>query len=222
MPKLLVKICCVMSQSEAETAIKHGADMLGLVSDMPSGPGVLSLKKISQIVDKLPNDTKTILLTSKVRASEILRQHRQVKTSGVQLVDSVPENELLELRSLLPDTHLIQVIHVKDAASISEALRLSRLVDMLLLDSGSPLADKKTLGGTGIIHDWKISQEICKLCAIPVLLAGGLNSNNVAKGIVDVNPAGVDLCNGVRSNGNLDEAKLRAFMQNLPSANNVL
>ena len=194
-------------------ALGASAELLGLVSEMPSGPGVISLRQIENIVTARPADTMTVLLTSKRHHQDILNQHDQVKTWGVQLVDKLPETELRQLRNSLPETCLIQVIHVIDERSISEALLYDDLVDYLLLDSGNPKAKIKTLGGTGKIHNWDISQEICERSALPVFLAGGLNPDNIQAAEMAVQPNGFDLCSGVRTDGNLDQKKLEKFIQ---------
>jgi len=210
--KPLVKVCCISSLAEAKRALQAGADFLGLVSEMPSGPGVIPLAKIARIVRALPSLTKTILLTSKCTCQDILYQHSKVKTWGLQLVDELPEIELKRLRKTLPQTHLIQVIHVSGHDSISEALRYEKFVDSLLLDSGNPSAKIKTLGGTGETHDWDISRDICAQSSLPVFLAGGLKSENIRAAINLVQPHGIDLCSGVRTDGYLDRNKLKTFM----------
>lgn len=213
MSKPWVKVCCISSLEEAKTALSLGADWLGLVSEMPSGPGVISLKTIADIVSGLPPETRTVLLTSKRTAHEIHAQHARVKTWGIQLVDSLTNSELKKLRELLPATFLVQVIHVRGKRSVSEALSYVDKVDALLLDSGDPTASIKTLGGTGTTHDWDVSREICEKSSLPVLLAGGLNSENIflARSLVD--PDGYDLCSGVRREGQLDLDKLTEFMR---------
>ncbi|MBT3575776.1 MAG: phosphoribosylanthranilate isomerase [Candidatus Marinimicrobia bacterium] len=213
----LIKVCCISSLTEAKMALSAGADLLGLVSEMPSGPGVIPLDQIEEIVVGLPADTKTVLLTSKHRHDDILKQHNQVKTWGVQLVDKVADSVLKELRKSLPSTRFIQVIHVKDEASISQALHYDNLVDMILLDSGNPKAKIKTLGGTGKPHDWKISREICARGSLPVLLAGGLSPENILTARTVVQPSGFDICSGVRSDGKLNQNKLESFMKRVRS-----
>ena len=212
MPNALVKVCCISSFEEAIIALDAGADFLGLVSEMPSGPGVIPLDEIASIVKAIPSETKTVLLTSKQNHLDILRQHDLVKTWGLQLVDEVPIEQLKKLRKARPDTYLIQVIHVTGERSISQAWIYEGLVDMLLLDSGNPGAEIKTLGGTGNTHDWNISQQICELTRLPVLLAGGLTADNIHLAKNAVNPGGFDLCSGVRTGGSLDKKKLELFM----------
>ena len=208
----LIKVCCIGSLTEAKTALSLGASWLGLVSEMPSGPGVISLERIADIVAGLPRKTKTVLLTSKLSCDEILAQHSVAKTWGIQLVDMLPESELKKLRKSLPETHLIQVVHVADLSSISQALSYAGQVDYILLDSGKPDASIKTLGGTGLTHDWDLSRQICEESLIPVFLAGGLNHENISEAISKVHPHGFDLCSGVRTDGNLDDVKLKKFM----------
>ena len=208
----MVKVCCISSLTEAEMALGAGADLLGLVSEMPSGPGVILIDKIAEIVRGLPAKTRTVLLTSKLDCGEILDQHQTAQTWGIQLVDKLPKNELQRLRKSLPETSLIQVVHIQDKSSISEALSYADVVDFILLDSGNPGAKLKTLGGTGDTHDWNISHEICRQSVLPVLLAGGLKSENIIAAKNAVLPAGFDLCSGVRTDGNLDLKKLEKFM----------
>ncbi|MCF7826807.1 MAG: phosphoribosylanthranilate isomerase [Candidatus Marinimicrobia bacterium] len=208
----LVKVCCIRSLAEAKMALQAGADLLGMVSEMPSGPGIISLEKIAGIVAGLPGQTKTILLSSKRSCKDILDQHNFVKTWGIQLVDTLPEIELKKLRKRRPKTYLIQVIHVRGKEAVGEALIYDNLVDSILLDSGNPHNPKRTLGGTGEIHDWQISREICARTSLPVFLAGGLKVENISEAINLVQPHGVDLCSGVRTHGNLDREKLISFM----------
>ncbi len=193
-------------------ALSAGASWLGLVSEMPSGPGVIPLEKIVEIVASLPPETRSVLLTSKLSCDEVLAQHSVAKTWGIQLVDKLSEPELKKLRKSLPNTRLIQVIHVRDKTSISEAGYYDDLVDIILLDSGNPEAKTKTLGGTGETHDWQISRDICALSSLPVMLAGGLTPENIKEARTMVEPSGFDLCSGVRTAGKLDEVKLKKFM----------
>jgi phosphoribosylanthranilate isomerase len=79
------------------------------------------------------------------------------------------------------------------------------------LDSGNQSLAIKELGGTGRSHDWEISRRIRERLNVPIFLAGGLNPDNVITAIRQVKPFGVDVCNGVRTNGKLDEVKLSQF-----------
>jgi phosphoribosylanthranilate isomerase len=209
-----IKICCISSIAEAQLAIAHGAHALGLVSAMPSGPGVIDEDLIAQIVETVPPAVGTFLLTSRQQADAILDQHQRCKTNTLQLVDTVAPAELIKLRRALPGIALVQVIHVSGDESIDEARELAPHVDALLLDSGNQKLPVKELGGTGRTHDWTISRRIRDTCGKPLFLAGGLRPDNVADAVAEVQPFGLDLCSGVRTDGRLDAVKLAAFMAN--------
>ncbi len=210
-----IKICCIQSIDEGILAIKHGADILGLVGPMPSGPGVLSLDEIEEISGTLNHLTKSFLLTSAIQPDDLIKEVEQVKPDALQLVDKVDVATYAILKERFPKLELVQVIHVLDENSIEEAKVLDDLVDAILLDSGNPNKKTKVLGGTGKKHDWSISKKIVEQSNLPVFLAGGLNSENVKDAISQVKPFGVDLCSGVRTNGKLDVVKLKSFIENV-------
>lgn len=214
-----VKICCISSIEEARLAIRYGASALGLVSEMPSGPGVIDEESITRIAESVSPPIATFLLTSKQNAEEIIMQHLRTKTNTLQLVDHLPDEELLILRERLPAIKLVQVIHVLDESSVEEAKKVQHFVDALLLDSGNPRLKVKELGGTGRIHNWEISRSIVESVTVPVFLAGGLNEENVDEAIEAVQPFGLDICSGVRSNGALDEQKLKVFLEKVQMFN---
>ena len=207
-----IKICCIANLDEARLAIAAGADVLGLVSAMPSGPGPIDEAVIAEIAAAVAPPTETFLLTALTDAAGIIAQHRRCNTTALQLVDHVPFDELARLRDALPEIKLVQVIHVQGEGSVDQALAVAPRIDALLLDSGRPSAVVKELGGTGRVHDWRSSRRIVELSPRPVFLAGALNAGNVARAIAEVRPYGLDLCSGVRSEGRLDAVKLRAFM----------
>jgi phosphoribosylanthranilate isomerase len=208
-----VKVCCISSLDEAALAIRHGASALGLVSWMPSGPGVIDDAQIAAIAAAVPPPVASFLLTARTQADAIAEQHAACRTTTLQLVDHVPPEELRRLRRRVPGVTLVQVIHVRDAAAVDEALEVAPWVDALLLDSGNPAAAVKELGGTGRVHDWALSRRIRDSVDRPVFLAGGLTAGNVRAAVQAVAPFGLDLCSGVREDGRLHEARLSAFMR---------
>jgi len=216
MPAPIVKICCIASVEEALLALGAGARALGLVSAMPSGPGVIDDEAIAAIataVRRHAPGADTFLLTARTHAEAIAEQHAAAGTTTLQLVDHVPHEELRRLRALRPQARLVQVIHVRDADALEEARAAAPLVDALLLDSGNPALAVKELGGTGRTHDWAVSRRIRDAVhPLPLFLAGGLHAGNVAEAIATVRPHGLDLCSKVRTEGRLDPVKLAAFM----------
>ena len=206
-----IKVCCISSISEAQLAIKYGASALGLVGQMPSGPGIISDELIEQIARKIPPTVDSFLLTSEQKAERIISHHQKVHTSTIQIVDSLSADSYAVIRKALPATRLVQVIHVGDESSVDEAQKAAEYVDAILLDSGNPNLSVKELGGTGRTHNWKISKQIVDTLDKAVFLAGGLHAGNVREAIEYVQPFGLDLCSGLRTGGNLNENKLSEF-----------
>ncbi|MEZ0608445.1 phosphoribosylanthranilate isomerase [Fibrella sp. WM1] len=210
-----VKICCISSPAEAQLAIRYGAAALGLVGPMPSGPGVITDDEIATIAQAVPPPIATFLLTSETSVGQIIAHQRRVNTNTIQLVDALTDGTYADIRTALPGIRLVQVIHVIDERSLDEALQIAPQVDALLLDSGNPNLAVKELGGTGRVHNWAISRQIREQSPVPIFLAGGLRPDNVRQAIDAVEPFGLDLCSGVRTQGKLDEAKLANFMKNV-------
>lgn len=208
-----IKICCISSADEARLAIEAGASAIGLVAKMPSGPGPIHDNLIKEIAMKVPPPVATFLLTSETSVNEIIDHHRRTNTNAIQIVDLLSEGTYSQLKSALPSIKIVQVIHVIDDKSVDQAVRISDQVDALLLDSGNPNLKIKELGGTGRIHDWKLSRRIREKSKCPVFLAGGLNPENVRQAIDEVQPFAVDVCSGVRTNGKLDMQKLESFIE---------
>lgn len=213
-----VKVCCISSLAEAELAIRYGASALGLVSAMPSGPGVIEEELIAEIAAQAPPPIATFLLTSKQDVDSIIAQQRRLRANTIQLVDRLEQGSFDDLRSALPGISLVQVIHVTGEESVEEALAVAPQVDAILLDSGNQKLAVKQLGGTGRTHDWTLSRKIREAVNVPIFLAGGLKSENVADAIRSVEPFGLDLCSGVRTYGKLDEAKLARFFEQVGTA----
>ena len=162
--RVRVKICCIASLHEAAMAVAAGADALGLVGPMPSGPGVLDAARLTEIAAGLPPPVAGVLRT------------------------------------------------VQDGGAPHRIPLYAPHVHAFLLDSGRPAGAVAELGGTGRTHDWSVSADFVAQSPRPVVLAGGLNPENVGEAIARVRPFGVDVCTGVRTGGRLDTSKLDAFM----------
>ncbi len=210
--RVRVKVCCISSVAEAALAVRHGASALGLVSKMPSGPGVIDEALIAEIAATVPPPVATFLLTSSTDVDAIVAEQRRTRVNTVQLVDRLPAGSHRALRAALPGVKLVQVVHVTGPEAYDEAVALAPEVDAVLLDSGNPTLPVKELGGTGRQHDWSVSRRIRERLSIPVFLAGGLKPENIAEAIRTVGPFGVDVCSGLRTDGALDARKLERFM----------
>lgn len=206
-----VKICCIASEEEAKMAVAFGASALGLVAAMPSGPGPITDGLILRIARSVPPPIATFMLTCEISAEAIIAHHRRTLTNTLQLVDEPESIAYAAIKKELPAIKIVQVVHVRDERSIEEALQAAEQADALLLDSGNPALAVKELGGTGRVHDWRLSRQIVEQSSVPVFLAGGLNADNVRAAIDQVQPFAVDVCSGVRTNGHLDPKKLESF-----------
>jgi len=206
-----VKICCIASVAEAWMAIEHGASAIGLVSAMPSGPGPIAEELIAEIAAPVPPGVASFLLTCKQDVASIIDQQRRTRVNTIQICDRLTDGTYEDLRQALPGISLVQVIHVTGPEAVHEALAISSHVDAILLDSGNQSLKVKELGGTGRTHDWALSRAIRESVEVPVYLAGGLKPENVGEAIRAVRPFGVDVCSGLRTDGRLDEVKLKSF-----------
>jgi phosphoribosylanthranilate isomerase len=221
MPRTRLKVCCIQSVEEARMAIAAGADAIGLVSEMPSGPGVISEELIAEIAAGVPAPAASFLLTAHTEPDAIVAQWGRCRTTAIQLVSPLdaPAQVLGAVRAQLPWVRLVPVVHVEDDSAVEEARALVAAgADALLLDSGRPSAGVPELGGTGRVHDWGISRRLVEAVApVPVFLAGGMRAGNAAEAIAAVRPFGVDVCSGVRSGGQLDASALASMVEVLGS-----
>ncbi len=165
-----VKICCISSHEEANLALQHGATALGLVGHMPSGPGIISDELICSIASATPPSINTFLLTSHTRTEDIILHHQRVHTDTIQIVDALTQGEYEDIRKALPIVKIVQVVHVLDEAAIETCQSISSWVDAILLDSGNPNLPVKELGGTGRVHNWRLSRKIVENVPIPCIL----------------------------------------------------
>jgi len=198
-------------------AVRAGASALGLVSEMPSGPGVIDEPAIARIAAEVPPPVATFLLTSRQEAAAIVAQQRRTGVSTVQVCDRLTSGSLADLREAMPGIGLVQVIHVEGPEAVGEALEAAPFVDAILLDSGRPSLAVKELGGTGRRHDWSVSRRIREALPLPIFLAGGLTPDNLAEAVDAVGPFALDVCSGVRTHGALDPAKLDRFFESIAS-----
>jgi phosphoribosylanthranilate isomerase len=208
-----IKVCCIASPDEARMAIEAGADALGLVARMPSGPGPIADATIAGITACVPPPVATFLLTCETTAETISAHIRATNPSTVQVVSHIDPVESEKLATLEPHVRRVQVIHVEGPEALDLIRAYAPHVHAFLLDSGRPNAVVAELGGTGRAHDWAVSSACVRATERPVFLAGGLSAGNVADAIRRVRPFGLDLCSGVRTDGQLDPGKLAAFVR---------
>jgi phosphoribosylanthranilate isomerase len=191
-----VKICCIRDVEEARLAIGAGAFALGLVSEMPSGPGVIDEATIAEVAAAAPARGGHLPPDLPSDAARIADQVRRTRVSTVQICDRPEPGTAAALHRALPALKIVQVVHVTGPASVDEAVEAAQDADAILLDSGNPGARVKELGGTGRRHDWRSARGSSRasrgLCSWPV----GLTPENAAEAIRTVRPWALDVCSG--------------------------
>jgi phosphoribosylanthranilate isomerase len=207
-----IKICCIRSEEEANLAIAAGVDALGFVGVFPPTSRTIPDARIAQIAKRVPPPIETFVLTSETRAAAISAHIRETGTTGVQILYPIDPSESERLALLDRTTRRLQVIHIEGPEALELIPAYAPHVDAFVLDSGRPTGPAPVFGGTGRTHDWEVSAAFVKASPRPVFLAGGLSPDNIRAAMVQVEPFGVDLCSGVRTEGELDAEKLAAFV----------
>jgi len=214
-PPVKVKVSCIASPEEAQIAVSYGVAALGMVDETPTGEGRVPLETIVEITRSVPDTVGTFVLTSATDADQLADLYARSGVDTLQLWDPLATAGYERLRSLSPGIFIAQSIHVMDDDALDVARRVSRHVDALVLDSGHSEPPLRWRHPGGETHDWQISRRISDAIRLPVLLAGGLDSENVCQAVRVVRPYGVDVCSGVRKDGRLDTSLLVAFLETL-------
>lgn len=190
-------------------AVAAGADAVGLVGPMPSGPGVVDDETARHIALTIPAPVAPWLLTAEETPEGILAHAGRCGVTTVQIVCHVPPTHHDTLARMAPWLRRVQVIHVEDASATELVAAYGARPHTFLLDSGRPSV--RELGGTGRVHDWTISARCVAVAARPVFLAGGLDPSNAGDAVRTVRPFGLDVCSGLRPDGALCPKRLAAF-----------
>lgn len=207
-----VKICGIRSIEDARAAVVAGADELGFHVGLTGGRVPLESEHAARIIAELPESASGVVVTSIAESGKLIELVRATGADIVQLYGDATPETILEVKKALPDVQVWKVLNVADEGSIAEAKKYERAADAIALDT----LNKETgvRGGTGKVHDWNISRKIVESVSIPVILAGGLNPDNVAEAIRAVNPFGVDVNSGVsNADGTKDVGKVRMFAE---------
>ncbi|HEX54752.1 MAG: N-(5'-phosphoribosyl)anthranilate isomerase [Candidatus Altiarchaeales archaeon] len=202
-----VKICGITNREDASMAVKYGADALGFIA-IDESPRFLKISEIAKICQEIPVFVSRVL----VLKSEDLNLVKYASRIGIQYLQLYQDIEIEFLRRIKEDTNLGIIKHIPvDENAIENARRYEEVADAILLDTKTP----NSLGGTGKTHDWDISRDVVKNVEKPVILAGGLNPENVREAIKKVKPYAVDVSSGVESKpGKKDKKKVEEFIRN--------
>lgn len=206
-----VKICGITSKEDLETVCNLGADAVGFVVEVAGSPRNLSLEKAKTLFRCVPTSVKSVLVVMFQSLEELSRLYEELKPDMIQIHGEF-DPETSALREKLSDAVLIKSVSVKSEESVQEAVKASKFFDAVLADSW--LAGR--YGGTGLTHNWMLSKRIREaIHPKPLILAGGLNAENVKEAIKAVRPYAVDVSTGVEVKpGVKDPVKVEAFIKN--------
>jgi len=208
--KIKVKICGITSNEDLVTAVEAGADAVGFVVNVPSSPRNLTLGEAERLMKNTPVFVKNVVVTVPKRLSELIEIYERLKPDILQVHGHNLSGSVI--REKLANTRLIRAIQVKSNHAVDEAVKAANTFDAILVDSF--VADK--FGGTGKVHDWELSKRVRqKVHPKPLILAGGLNPENVQDAVRVVKPYAVDVSSGVESQpGIKDSKKVFEFIKN--------
>lgn len=211
----LIQVAGIIDQAEADLIIEEGADWLGFALRLPAKNEDLSEMEAAAIINKIQPEHKGVIITYLTDADEIKAFCAELGVGAIQLHGDVAPAELRKLRDIDPELYVLKSLVVK-ADNIGELAGIvedsAEWVDMFITDSFNPATGAK--GATGLVHDWAISAELVRISPRPLMLAGGLNPDNVADAIEEVRPAAVDAHTGLEdATGRKDRLKVRKFVE---------
>jgi phosphoribosylanthranilate isomerase len=210
---MYVKICGIRRHEDALIAAELGADAVGLlVGQRHNSQDFISAAIARDISRVLPPPVEAVLVTHMEDIDELERLLQQSGITTVQLHSEIASSSVERLRGRLPHVKIFKSVHVISADSVAYPEAFRKLVDGFVLDSINVVTDQ--VGGTGKTHDWSLSRQIVtRYPEIPIILAGGLNSENVRSAIEYVHPFGVDVNSGTKApNGFKDTRKMQEFI----------
>jgi phosphoribosylanthranilate isomerase len=206
-----VKICGITNEKDLKMVCNMGADAVGFVVGVPSSPRNLKLERAEKLIKLVPIFVKSVVVIVPKTIEETLAVYERLKPDAIQIHGEEILNAEI-LREKLFDASLIRALSVKSKETVENAIKESKVFDAVLLDSCLP----GKYGGTGMVHDWEVSKHVREtIHPKPLILAGGLNPENVESAIQTVKPYAVDVSTGVESKpGVKDPEKVEAFIKN--------
>lgn len=196
----LIQIAGIIDLAEAKMLMEEGTDYLGFPLRLPVNKEDLSEDEAAEVIKKIALPHKAVLITYLDNAEEIISFCDKLNVSIVQLHGKISKDELVKTKQLRPQLEIIKSLVVRDN-NFNELQytvdTLSEWIDAYITDTFDPVTGAS--GATGKTHDWSISRRLVELSPKPVIIAGGLNPENVKRAILETRPAGVDVHTGVES-----------------------
>ena len=191
-----VQIYTLQSVEEALDVVSVGVDNIGITPASIGLPGEISYETAKEICEKVEGSTKVALSVSS-NIDEIVEMVQFVDPDVLHLCGEPGElntNGVKSLKERLQkynkELPIMQAISVDDMSALDFAKEYEHISDYFILDTST--AAVQGVGASGNVHDWNVSKAIVESVSIPVILAGGLSSENVQEAISTVHPWGVD------------------------------
>ena len=205
-----VKICGITRNEDLDAAVAAGADAVGFVVGIASSPRNLSLGEAETLIRQVPLFVKSVLVTVP-RSIDDFATYKKLNPDVIQIHgDNLHASESIRMK--LPNTRLIRSVNAQVANDLEAVAKAAKLFDAVLLDSFA----EGQYGGTGVVHDWGLSRRVKQAVQPkPLILAGGLNPENVAEAVRTVEPYAVDVSSGVEQQPRVkSHQKIVEFIKN--------
>lgn len=202
-----VKICGITRVEDARAAIELGADAVG-VNLVPDSPRYVDLRAAQDIVAFARSRVEVIAVVADQAPAELKALRAKLNVTCFQMHGAESPDDVSEL---LP--HAFKAVRISNPDDVDRASQFAG--ERLLLDAKVP----GQLGGTGRTFDWELVLPLLKTRR--VILAGGLNPENVGEAVAKLRPWGVDVASGVQEPGDprrKSQELLRRFIRAAKSA----
>ncbi len=201
------KICGIRDDGARDVAVAAGADAVGFVVEIPRSKRSIDRGKAKHLIEGLPPFVSSVIVVEPESVAEAANLALDTGADVIQVNDSLSFEDLATLKEMVP-TRVVATVPARPGG-LDHARRMAEVADAILLDS----LEEGKLGGTGTVHDWNLSADLVRKVDVPVILAGGLNPENVAAAIKTVRPYAVDVSSGVETDGAKDPEKIEAFLR---------
>jgi phosphoribosylanthranilate isomerase len=208
-----VKICGLMEPKDVKATCKAGVDMIGVIVDAPTRRSVTS-KRAMDLFSLVPKTVFKVAVIVNKNVDDAVRIVHELNPDCLQTHSSMSATELKEIKDAT-GVKIMAVVGVPQKVEepweiTARAIEISKVADFVLIDTEHRGAG----GGTGLVHDWNVSRSIRETIDRPLILAGGLNPDNVRAAIEFVRPYGVDVASGVEAMvGKKDQNLVKKFIQ---------
>lgn len=210
-----IQVAGIRSLDEARMLLAAGVDVLGFPLRLDVHAQDMSEGETAGVVQALGVPEKCLAITYEEDPEEVLRLCRRCGVDGVQLHGDIPVESVARIGLTDPGLTLVKSLVIGNSPREALLKRMQAYaphVHAFITDTFDPATGAS--GATGRTHDWSVSRGLVLASPRPVVLAGGLTPENVARGIRAVRPAGVDVHTGVENaEGQKDPEKVRVFVE---------